>query len=125
MTDRLQRATTRLAVRRKAHMGRTVTYRRGDDSVELQATIGETIFRLVGAYGSQTRVVRRDYLIEAADLVLDGSAVQPRAGDRIEETDDDGTWVHEVGAPGGEPAWRWSGPHRGTYRTHTQLVTRP
>ncbi len=66
----------------------------------------------------------RDYLIDAADLVLAGAGVQPQAGDRIEETDANGVvWTHEVVKPGGnEPEWRWHDRGRQTYRIHTKFL---
>lgn len=119
MTDRLATGLARLHARRKAHMGRTVTYRRGEDSVEVTATVGETAFRLSDGYAAEIVVRMRDYLITAADLVLDDAQVEPQAGDRIVE----GTAVYEVMGPGnGEPEWRWSGPDGTTLRIHTKHV---
>ena len=123
MADRLKTALARLAERRKAHQGRTVTYRRGAYSVEVTVSIGETVFRMVVEYGAQVRVVRRDYLLNTVDLVLNSQRVVPQAGDRIEETDGDSIYVHEVMGPGGgEPAWRYSDPYRRVLRIHTKHV---
>jgi len=123
MTDTIARDLALLRAQRKAHMGTAVTYRRGADSVEVTATIGETPFRIAQGYGAEIVVRMRDYLIEAADLVLDGAEVLPEAGDRIEEVVGDDTYVHEVMGPGnGEPPWRWSGPDRGTLRVHAKHV---
>ena len=125
MTNQITDGLTHLRAWRKDALATSVVYRRGADSVTVTATVGETVFRLVGRYGAETRVTRRDYLIDAADLLLAETAVDPRAGDRIEETDAAGTWTYEVGAPSGEPAWRWSTPDRATYRIHTLQVDSP
>ncbi len=123
MSDLLEQGVAWLHEQRARHMGRTVTYRRGADSVAVAATVGETVFRVVEDYGAQVRVVRRDYLIAAEDLVLGGQRVLPEAGDRIEETDGDQVFIYEVMGPGGgEPDWRWSDPYRKTLRIHTKHV---
>lgn len=123
MADRLKTGLARLAVRRKAHQGRTVTYRRGGNSVEVTASIGQTTFRTVVDYGAQVRTARRDYLVSTVDLVLNSERVLPEAGDRIEEIDGDQTFVYEVMGPGGdEPAWRYSDPYRRVLRIHTKHV---
>jgi len=123
VSDVLQHGLDWLQGRRREHLSRTVTYRRGADSVEVAATVGETAFRLTEDYGAQVRVVRRDYLIAADDLVLGGQQVLPQAGDRTEETDGDQVFIYEVMGPGGgEPDWRYSDPYRRTLRIHTKHV---
>jgi len=123
MRDMLQNGLAWLRAQRKAHASRTVTYRRGEDSVQLSATVGMTVLRLEDDYGIEQRLTRRDYLIEVADLVLAGQQVEPQAGDRIEEADGETTWVYEVMGPGGgEPDWRYSDPYRRVYRIHTKHV---
>jgi len=123
VADLLQTGLDWLEEQRKAHLSRTVTYRRGTNSVEVAATVGETVFRLTEDYGAQVRVVRRDYLVAADDLVLSGQRLLPEAGDRIEETDGDKVFIYEVMGPGGgEPDWRYSDPYRRTLRIHTKHV---
>lgn len=123
-TNRLAAGMARMRARMKAFAGTAVTYRRGDDSVELTATVGKTIARVDRGYGATIRMELRDYLVEAEDLVLGGAAVEPAAGDRIEETDADGTiWSYEVSKPDStEREWRWHGRDRRTYRIHTKLL---
>jgi len=122
VADLLQRASAWLDRVRKASLAHTVTYRRGDQSVDVPATVGRTEFEAVDASGSLERVESRDFLILAADLVLGGAAVLPEPGDRIEETQDAVTCVYEVMAPAREPCWRWSDPYRRTLRIHTKEV---
>lgn len=106
-----------------AHCGRTVTYRRGADEVTLQAVIGRTLLKLDDGYGGvRMEWTDRDFLIAADDLVLGGEKTLPQRGDQVRETVDGQTLVYEVLAPGNEPEWRWSDPHRTLLRIHTKLI---
>jgi len=122
MTDLLERGAAWLDQQRSRHLTRTVTYLRGTDSVALAATIGQTTFEQADEYGVIHRTQSRDYLISAADLVLSGTVEQPKAGDRVRETAGEQVFLYEVMAPGGEPPWRYSDPHRNTLRIHTKFV---
>jgi len=126
VADLLENASAWLDGMRKAHLSRTVVYQRGDESVEVLATVGRTVFETADAYGVVEHSESRDFLILAADLMLDGQAVLPQRGDRIRETQDGRTYVLEVMAPGKEPEWRWSDGYRQTLRIHTkQVATEP
>ena len=122
MGDILQRGSDWLENQRHTHATRTVTYKRGVDSVSLAATIGRTIFEIDNGHGVLERIESRDYLVLAIDLVLDGSPVVPQRGDRIRETQNGTTYVYEVMSPGKEPEWRWSDPYRKTLRIHTKQI---
>lgn len=122
MTDLLEHGAAWLDQQRSRHLTRTVTYLRGEESVDLPATIGQTTFEQADEYGVIHRTQSRDYLISAADLVLAGAAEQPKAGDRIRETVGEQMLIYEVMAPGGEPPWRFSDPYRRTLRIHTKFV---
>ena len=122
MTDLLERGVAWLDDQRKRHLARTITYLRGADQVEVDATIGRTAFEQADEYGVIHRTESRDYLVSAADLVLDGVVERPKAGDRVRETADEQLLIYEVLAPGGEPPWRWSDRHRRTLRIHTKYV---
>jgi hypothetical protein len=123
--DLLAHGSTWLEDQRHRHLTTTVTYRRSDQSVQVQATVGQTVFRIDGELGATIRHVRRDYLVRAADLVLppDTAATLPQRGDQIVDTYD---VVHEVMGPGGgEPDWRFSDPQRRTLRIHTKEIDSP
>ncbi len=122
MPDLLEQGAVWLDQQRSRHLTRTVTYRRGTESVDLPATIGKTVFEQADAYGVIHRTESRDYLVSAADLVLDGTPEQPKAGDRICETAGEQILLYEVMAPGGEPPWRYSDAFRRTLRIHTKFV---
>jgi hypothetical protein len=86
MTNILQDGAAWLGSQLKAHAGVSVTYTRGTDSASITATATMQQYDVVDAEGFSTSVVSRDYLVHAADLVLAGSLIVPRAGDQIAET---------------------------------------
>lgn len=124
MADLLERGATWLAGQRHAHLTRPVTYCRDLGQVVLQATIGRSEFEQVDEHGLVVRSVLRDYLVRAADLVLGGARVLPRAGDRIREAvSETVTLVYEVVSPSpDEPPYRTSDPYGITLRIHTRHV---
>ena len=116
MPNLMKNAMKWLEGQRKNHFSSPVIYRRGEDSAELSATIGKTVFRIEDEYGRVVHYESRDYLISTSDLVLDGTTILPESGDEIIE---DGH-VYEVMAPANEPEWRYSDTHRRTLRIHTK-----
>ena len=132
MPDLLEQGAAWLDEQRHNHLTRTVTYVRGDDSVDVQATIGQTNFRFDDRFsgasggGATIRHVARDYLIRTGDLVINDQVIEPRRGDRIREVIGGQALEHEVMSPnasGGEPEWRWSDPFGKTMRIHTKKVS--
>ena len=125
MRDLLQRGMAWLENQRTKHMTQQVTYQRGDDAVEVPATIGKTMFQIDDGAGALLRVESRDYLILAADLVIGGNPILPKRGDRIRETTGNQVYIYEVVGPGdggGEPCWRWSDGYRQTLRIFTKQI---
>lgn len=126
MGDLLEQGSAFLEDQRHRHMSRNVNYKRGTDGVDLQATVGKTVFEQADANGLIQRLEARDFLIRAQDLVLAGQTTLPRAGDQVRETQGTTTHVYEVMAPGGEPPFRYSDPFRRTLRVHTKhIATEP
>jgi hypothetical protein len=124
--DLLQRASDWLERKRTQFAARMVRYERDDSQVDVLATIGKTVFETTGEYGVVERTESRDFLVLAADLILDGQVLLPERGDRLCETQGTTTFVYEVMAPGREPHWRYSDPYRTTLRIHTkQTDTEP
>jgi len=121
MADLLEKASAWLGQMRKTHLSRTVTYIRGDHQLQVAAMIGSTIFEIDDQYGAVERFESRDFLISAADLILDGEVTQPRPGDQIKEMQGR-TFVYEVMSPGKEPCWRYSDSYRQMLRIHTKQV---
>jgi hypothetical protein len=123
MEDMLNYGLQRLSNMRRRHPTVLVVYARGEEQVELSATIGRSHFTEVNAFGVLERVVCRDYLVTAADLVLGGGPATPERGDLITEEAHGLRHTHEVLAPNGRPHWRWSDSYHRTYRIHTKLVS--
>ena len=105
-----------------AHRSMLVGYHRGNDSAQVHAVIGKSVFEIFDAYGVMERVESRDYLVPAAELVLGGETTLPARGDRIKETDGEKVFVYEVMAPGSEPHFQFSDPYRKTLRIHTKFI---
>lgn len=123
MGDLLQAGQEWLADQLKEHASRQVVYQRGAQEVTVQATIGRTLLKLDDGYGGvRMEWTDRDFLIQAADLVLGSTAVTPERGDRVLETVGVNTSTFEVMAYGGEPPWRFSDPFGKLLRIHTKLI---
>jgi hypothetical protein len=122
VADLLEGASAWLDAQRLKFMSRTVGYHRGKDSVDVRAAIGKSVFAVESGYAVLERIESRDYLVPAADLVLNGETTLPLRGDRIKETDGEKVFVYEVMAPGKEPHFTFSDPYRKTLRIHTKHV---
>lgn len=122
MNDLLAQASRWLNDQRAAHLAGEVTYRRsltGGQTVDLpiRATIGRTDYQVAadaqasGSIGAQVT----DFLV-GADQLPD---FDPQIGDRIIASGR----CYQV-QPLGEDTqgWRWSDPHRVTYRIHTRDI---
>jgi hypothetical protein len=120
--DVLQEGARWLEEQRLQFMTRKVLYQRGTSSVEVNATIGKTIFTLDNGFGVREQYEARDYLVAAAELVLDDNLTLPKRGDRLRETSGTTVFVYEVMAPGKEPEFRFSDLYRYSLRIHTKLV---
>ncbi len=107
---------------RSSHLSHPVIYSRGSESVEVGASVGRTVFQTVSSAGLLEVTEARDFLIAAADLVLEGQRTLPQAGDRVSESCGPDTFIYMVLAPEGEPVWRYSDPYRQTLRVHTKQV---
>ena len=118
MTDLLEQATDWLQRMQQQHVSKPVTYHREQQSIELTATIGKTVFRTEDEFGRVQHFESRDFLIPSEQL----TDAPPQRGDRIRETQADKTFVYEVMAPGKEPHFRLADTYRRTLRVHTKLV---
>jgi len=123
MTNLLQSGQEWLANQLKVHASSEVTYQRGVNQVQVQAVIGRTLMKLDDGYGGvHMEWTDRDFLIAPAELILAGLPILPERGDLIRETENGITFLYEVMAPGNEPPWRWSDPHRQLLRIHTKQI---
>ena len=118
MSDLLEQGATWLGQQRVAFASRSVVYRRGAANVTLAASLGSTNTEFQDASGMIEQYQSRDFIVQAADLVLGGVTVLPQRGDRIT----DGAATYEVLAPTGMECWKWSDPYRKAIRIHTKEV---
>ena len=119
MVSRFDQLTSKGLDRMRENAGRTITYARGADSVELTAVVGNAGHDQLEDAGMPVTAQSRDYIVKASDLVLDGTAVTPIAGDEIT----DGTSTFVVRSIGADAAWRYSDAARTTLRIHTVEVS--
>lgn len=117
MADLLGTGAAWMHAKLAANASRPVMYRRGAQEVEVQATIGQTIFRIDDG-GALVRVVTRDFIIDSAALA---DFEDPKRGDEITEMVNGIPRIYRLVNPGGEPHWRWSGPDSTRLRIHTSL----
>lgn len=77
--------------------GVDVTFTRGvNTSDEFTARRSDRIHKAIGAeYGIEIRITMRDFTLPVASVVINGSAVEPRTGDRITE----GSEIFEIQPP--------------------------
>ena len=123
MADVLKDGLAWLTGKLREYAAQTVTYSRGTDSVDVPATFGKKLLKIDdGMGGIRVEWTDMDFLIPAADLVLNGSPVIPQRGDLIHITEAYDTQTFEVLPFGSEPAWRWSDPHQSMLRIHTKRV---
>ena len=122
MANMLKTGSSWLLDQMKTHASVDIVYERGIDQVPIKATIGRTVFEIEDGHGVLERTESRDFLVQAADLVIAGATILPERGDRIRETVGTITYVYEVMAPGKEPHWRYSDPFRKTLRIHTKQI---
>jgi hypothetical protein len=96
----LEEGTEWLAGELQAFASRAVTYRRGGlVSSPIAAIPAQQMYEVEGEDGFATSVQYFDWSIPAADLVLSGARIEPRAGDRIT----DGSVTYDVLPVGKRP----------------------
>ncbi len=125
MADLLDKGSAWLTKQRRKGLSRTVTYVRGQSTVDVQATLGASEFERDGG-GFPVTFHSVDFLIDVADLEIDGLPTEPRRGDLIVD-DGGGSYdpplTYELLDNLGGPPWKYSdGGYRRTYRVHTKLI---
>jgi hypothetical protein len=124
MTDEIELANKEIIATLRQHASQLVTYQRGAHSVTVPARVTHSVMKFTDPITGHLRVewTDRDFIIEAADLVIAATPTRPRRGDVIRESRDGKVYVYEVLAPGNEPEWRWDDAYQQTYRIHCKLV---
>jgi hypothetical protein len=120
--DLLRTANEWLQKTRKAYAASPVTYQRVSASASFPASYGRAEYTVTGSEGFTAVFESWDFLVDAADLELDGETTAPKVGDRVIVGElDDGLVYEVVNVPGGK-CWRWSDSFQRTYRVHTKYV---
>ncbi|MFA5291945.1 MAG: hypothetical protein WC496_02810 [Phycisphaerae bacterium] len=116
MSNLLETGSDYLQAQLKQFASSEVAYRRGQDSVVVKAIIGSTKVEVDDGGGAKIKTDIIDFLISTADLVLNGSAITPQHGDKIEL----GSCEYEVLFLAGDGCWRFSDAFGKTMRIHTK-----
>lgn len=116
MADMLAAGAAWMAGQLKSAAGTTVVYVRGNQSVEVTATIGASAFEAANQSGVVERWESRDYLVATDDLPFG----DPAHGDKIVETINGGSVTYEVASPRGVPLWHYGDSFRLIVRVHTK-----
>jgi len=122
MGDLLRDGLSWLEAQRRTHLCRPVLYRRGESTVEVDATVGATKYETDESYGLVVEGEVRDYLIAREELIFGGEEVLPEEGDRIEEDIGGTTHLFEVQTFGTDGCYRFTDPGRRTLRVHTRYI---
>jgi len=122
MTTPLESAINSAYAVLDATAGISVTYHRGPDQVSVTAVPGQQRREINADFDQRLEAKRKDFLIDAADLILNSVVVTPARGDRIKQIDGSTTYVYEVRPDGTDPAWRWSDRHFRRRRIHTLFI---
>ena len=124
MTNLLQDAAVWLGDRLKESAGRQVTYARGaQESDPITGTVAQHQYEVVENDGSVTTVLAYDWSFTAADLVIAGSPIKPRSGDRIKETLNGDAIEFEVLPIGKLPCSEWLDTSGILLLVHTKKVS--
>jgi hypothetical protein len=104
MGDLLGTAATWLASTLRSDVSRLVQITRGNEVIEVSATLGETEFQIDTDEGVRIEHCDRTFLVTPADYVFGGQVVVPQKGDLITDTAEaaSGESTFEVMHPTGE-----------------------
>jgi hypothetical protein len=124
MSNLLQDAAAWLGDRLKESAGRQVIYARGvQESDPITGTVAKHEYEAVENDGSVTLVLAYDWSFTAAELVIAGSPIKPRAGDRISETLNGEPIAFEVLPIGKLPCSEWLDTSGVLLLVHTKKVS--
>lgn len=122
MADMLADAVAWLDTMRTAHMSSQVTYQRGAETVDIDATFGTTTYEVADDVGGIVKTTAIDFLVSADALVIGGSVVLPKLGDRLIVQRGLQSLVFEVLDLGGVGHYRQMDPHGTMLRLHTKYI---
>lgn len=116
MADMLANGAAWLAGQLKAAASTTVAYVRGNQAIDVTATVGSSAFESANQSGVLERWESRDYLIPTEDLPFG----DPAQGDKIVHEIDGVSVTYEVASPRGVPLWHYADAFRLIVRVHTK-----
>ena len=122
MTNILEQGSQWLSDQIDHYAASSVLYRRGSLTVPVQAGKGRSTFELTDTSGILVEIESRDFLISAANLLLDEMLILPENGDRIIETVGGKLHAYEVSNFGSEQSYRFCDPYRYKLRIHSRYV---
>ena len=123
MSNLLQDAAVWLGDRLKESVGRQVTYARGaQESDPITGTVVQHQYEVVENDSSITLIIAYDWTFSAADLVVAGSPIKPRPGDRIKESLNGEAIEFEVLPIGKLPCSEWLDTSGILLLVHTKKV---
>jgi len=103
--------------------GVTVVYRRGADSVVLEKAIKTNVSVPIQRDGGlTTEVERTDWIIQADELVLNETEIEPAEGDQLDQIGGSKTLTYEAMPIGTERCFKPLDPHGTAWRVHTKLI---
>lgn len=123
MADLLATAASWVASQQKSHLSQTVIYVRGQLSVSVSATLGQSEEETFENGGTLVNSRSKDFIIDTADLILDSATVLPKRGDIIKQTIDSVVHKFEVMTENAnEPPWRYTDDYQTRLRIHTKFA---
>lgn len=120
MTDMLANAATWLNAQRASKLSQTVTFTTDDGEVSVSATPGSTDYEVDDDNGLTLEAKSQDWIVAAADLVINDEQVEPQPGNRITSAAGETFQVLPLGALG---HFRRCDPAGTMLRIHTKLIT--
>ena len=121
MPDILEQGAAWLEEQRVKYCSREMTYRRGAQTVQVNATVVLSEYGVDNGNGIVEQFESRDFLVAAAELVFGGEITLPQRGDLIVETISGVTYSNEVMVPGGDgDCWQWSDRYKRVFKIHTK-----
>jgi hypothetical protein len=122
MADLLASSSSWLSAMFRAHASTSVTYWRGSSSVAINTTVGRSERLATAEDGVQVKIESVDFLVDTADLVVDGVEIRPRSGDRITRSVGGQELTYAVAPLAGEPEFSFIDSTRDRMRVHTKRL---
>lgn len=97
--------------------------RAGFDQIDIQARIGRTESDSINNNGLVVQHKSRDFIVQVADLVIDGVLAIPLRNDLVIEDDGLGfNLIYEVVSQNDDAVYSFSDAFRNAFRIHTKLL---